>query len=109
LKYNSPIKETFAILAEGKNYPVFYYCRGGLHRSIIVIGILYLALGVSEEQIFDGREQSGALNRSRDWQWVLRTVFNNVNKCGGIDGYLKRIGVPAEQVEKFKRNMLVNN
>jgi len=42
LKYSAPIKGTFAVLADDKNYPVMYYCRGGIDRSIIVTGILYL-------------------------------------------------------------------
>lgn len=107
LKYNTPIKETFAVLADEKNYPVLYYCRGGFHRSMIVISVLYLVLGVSEKHLFDGRGQANALNRSRDGRWVFRTVFDSVNKRGGIKGYLKSIGVPAKQIENFKRNMLM--
>jgi hypothetical protein len=86
-----------------------YYCRGGIDRSIIVTGILYLALGVSEKEIFEGYgEKYGKTNDIRfpHEQQILREAFFNVNKCGGIDGYLKLIGVPSEQVENFKRNML---
>ncbi len=108
LKYNAPIKQTFAILADEKNYPVMYYCRGGIDRSIIMTGILYLALGVSEEQIFEGYGKFGALYRGSHERQILRAAFYNVNKCGGIDGYLKHIGVPAEHVEKFKRNVLAS-
>jgi hypothetical protein len=109
LKYNSPIKRTFAILADEKNYPVMYYCRGGIDRSVIVTGILYLALGVSEKEIFEGcGERYGKTNDIQylHEQQILGEVFYNVNKCGGLDGYLKLIGVPAEHVENFKRNML---
>jgi len=106
LKYNTPIKKTFAVLADEKNYPVLYYCRGGLHRSMIVISVLYLALGASEKQIFGGYGQPNALNQGRDGDWVFRTVLNSVKKRGGINSYLKSIGVPAEQVKNFRRNML---
>jgi len=106
LKHNTPISKTFEVLADEKNYPVLYYCRGGLHRSMIIISILYLALGVSEEQIFDGHGQSNALNRGRDGHWVFRTVFNSVNKRGGINSYLKSIGVSGEHIKNFQRNML---
>jgi len=109
LKCHTPIKETFAVLANEKNYPVLYYCRGGIDRSIIMTGILYLALGVSEKQIFDGRGQKGNVSRNSDRQWVLKTVFYNINKCGGINNYLKHIGVPREHVENFRRNMLIKN
>ncbi|MBM3240340.1 hypothetical protein FJZ31_29000 [Candidatus Poribacteria bacterium] len=108
LKYNSPIKQTFAILADEKNYPVMYYCRGGIDRSVIVTGILYLALGVSEKEIFEGcGERYGKTNDIQylHEQQILREAFCNVNKCGGLDGYLKLIGVPAEYVENFRRNM----
>lgn len=105
-KYSAPIKGTFAVLADKKNYPVMYYCRGGIDRSIIVTGILYLALGVSKKDIFSGYGQFGALHRGHHEQYILRTAFSYVNKAGGIDKYLKRIGVPDEHVEKFKRNML---
>ncbi len=106
LRYSAPIKGTFAVLADEKNYPVMYYCRGGIDRSIIVTGILYLALGVSEKDIFSGYGQFGALRRGHHEQYILRTAFSYVNKIGGIDKYLKRIGVPDEHIEKFKENML---
>jgi len=104
LKYNTPIKKIFAVLADEKNYPVLYYCRGGGDRSMIIAGILYLALGVSEKQIFDRRRR---FNLPYQQPRVI-AAFYNVKKCGGIDKYLKRIGVPAGHVANFKRNMLVN-
>ena len=111
LKYSAPIKGTFAVLADEKNYPVMYYCRGGIDRSIIVTGILYLALGVSEEDIFSGHGQFFGARTVRDRRYsheryILRTAFSYVDKVGGIEKYLKHIGVPDEHVEKFKQNML---
>ena len=103
-KYNTPIKQTFAVLSDEKNYPVLYYCRGGGDRSMIMTGILYLALGVSEKQILGRHGKFGALYQHPR----VREVFYNVNKRGGIAGYLKHIGVPAEHVENFKRNVLAN-
>jgi len=105
-QYSTPIKGAFAILADKKNYPVMYYCRGGGDRSIIVTGILYLALGVSEEEMFSGDGQFGALHRGHHEQYILRTALSYVNKAGGIKKYLKYIGVPDEHVERFKQNML---
>jgi len=105
-KYSAPIKGTFAVLADEKNYPVMYYCRGGIDRSIIVTGILYLALGISEKDILSGYGQFGALRRHHHELYVLRTAFSYVNKVGGIGKYLKHIGVPDEHIEKFKQNIL---
>jgi hypothetical protein len=106
LKYSAPIKGTFAVLADDKNYPVMYYCRGGIDRSIIVTGILYLALGVSEKDIFSGSGQFGGLRRGNHEKYVLRTAFSYVNKVGGIETYLKRIGVPLEHIQKLRQKML---
>jgi hypothetical protein len=106
LKYSPPIKATFAVLADAKNYPVMYYCRGGIDRSIIVTGILYLALGVSEKDIFAGYGQFGALRRGNHEKYILRTAFSYVDKVGGILKYLKYIGVPDEHLQQLKQKML---
>jgi len=114
-KYSAPIKGTFTVLADKENYPVMYYCRGGIDRSIIITGILYLALGVAEKDalsvvakdIYSGSRPFGAPPyRGHHIQNILRTGFSYVNKVGGIDKYLKHIGVPDEHVEKFRKNML---
>ena len=105
LQYNTPIREILAVLANEKNYPVLYYCRGGWDRSMIITGILYLALGVSEQQIFEERGKFGV----RHQHPRVKSACYNVNKCGGINNYLKSISVPAEHVKNFQRNMLVKN
>jgi hypothetical protein len=102
LKYNQPIKGTFAVLADDKNYPVMYYCRGGVDRSIIMTGILYLALGIPEKDILSKRPKFGDNNA----EYLLRTAFSYVDKVGGINKYLKRIGVPDKHIEKIRQNML---
>jgi len=110
LKYNSPMKQTFAILADEDNYPILYYCRGGADRSVIMTSLLYLALGVPEEQILKTCLKFCTRYRApHEQQHILKTVFYNVNKFGGINGYLRHISVPAEHVKNFRRNMLIKN
>jgi len=61
---------------------------------------------VSKKDILSGYGQFGALHRGHHEQYILRTAFSYVNKVGGIEKYLKHIGVPDEQVQQFKQNML---
>ena len=90
------IRQTFSLLSDEDNYPVLYFCSYGIHRATIISAILYLALGVPEETILD----------ATSLRLMLKTVFREINKSGGITGYLKRIGVSNEEITAFQKIML---
>ena len=96
-KHNKPIRETFKILANSNRYPVIYYCRGALHRSKIIASLIYLAVGVSEQEV------SSWLRLEL---YLHRTMLDEINRHGGINSYLKHIGVSAEEIEKLKAILL---
>ena len=95
-KYNQPIRQLFSLLAEDDYYPVFYYCYGGRARSRAIAALIYLTLGVPEDDIL----------QIAHWPWVIHLVFQEVKRCGGIEAYLKGIGVTEEQIKAVRRNLL---
>jgi hypothetical protein len=103
------IRRTFSLLADENNYPALYFCSYGAHRATIISAILYLALGVSEETILDIIPEPFLMaNHPDSLRFMLKTVFGEINKSGGITEYLKRIGVTREEIAAFKKIMLEN-
>ena len=100
------IRRTFAILADEKNYPVLYCCSYGHHRSVMIQAILYLALGVSEQAILDIIHEPFFVSHRDSLRTMLQTVFGEINRSGDIKKYLKKIGVPDEDLAKFRKIML---
>ena len=94
-KSSQEIRRTFALLADKHNYPLLYFCSYGIHRATMISSILYLALGVPEESIL---ATSGSM--------MLKAVFDEIKKSGGIIGYLKSIGVSEKEIERFRQIML---
>ena len=95
-EYYQPIQRIFALLAEDKYLPVLYHCNAGRGRSRIIAALIYLALGVPKDDIL----------RVSPRDWVIHLVFQEVKRCGGIESYLKGIGVTEEQIKAVRRNLL---
>ena len=95
-KYYQPIRRIFTLLTEDDYYPVLYYCSAGKARSRIIAALIYLSLGVPEDNIL----------RVSPRPRFIRPVFQEVKRCGGIEAYLKGIGVTEQQIKSVKRNLL---
>lgn len=96
-KHAQPIKRTIDLLADEENYPVIYYDRNDVARVWMMTTLIYLTLGIPEADI---------LELSGNSQRICRPVLSEVRRCGGIENYLKQIGVASSQIERLKQNLL---
>jgi len=101
------IRRTFSLLADENNYPVLYFCSYGIHRATMISSILYLALDGSEEAILDATNEPRLMsNNPGSLRCMLKTVFGEINKPGGITEYFKKIGVSEQEITAFQQIML---
>lgn len=97
------IAQFFHILAEQRAYPVLFHCSAGKDRTGILAALLLELLGTPRPIIMDdylqSQRNSEGLKVEADW---LRTIFQSVDKEGGIDLFLKNRGVSSDDMRKIR-------
>lgn len=100
-------KSFFKSLTKSETYPILYHCSAGKDRTGILTALLLESLGTPREVILDDYIQSRRitpkLKVQEDW---LQEVFDAVDKAGGIDGYLKKIGVTPSDIEAIRQHIV---
>lgn len=99
-------RDFFALMADHNNYPVLYHCSAGKDRTGILTALLLESLGTPREVIMDdyihSRRITPKLKVQEDW---LQVVFDEIDSNGGIDSYLRKIGVPKAQLKSIKETL----
>jgi len=119
----------FRLLAEGA-HPLVFHCAGGRDRTGVAAALLLLAAGVSREQILADYLLSNDLlvRRVERWRAVFMEegvdpapILENMRlrprylaptldviegQFGGIDGYLKSIGVSRAELAEVRRILI---
>jgi hypothetical protein len=109
----------FKVLADPKNHPVYFHCIGGFDRTGAVAVVANGVLGVSENDLASDWEQSSLPNlpdlppasKVRNYEGMVKR-FYDYGKPGDplkvcIEKYLLSGGVTAEEIETFRKTMLV--
>lgn len=91
-KYAPAYKETFSMLADKNNYPIYYHCTGGADRTGTVSFLFNALLGVSEEICI------------QDYEFTSYSVYGERNaKAGAFSTYF----IPfRERIETFSGDTL---
>lgn len=100
-------RDFFRLMSKKENYPVLYHCSAGKDRTGILTALLLESLGTPREIIVDdyihSRRITPRLKVQEDW---IQVVFDEVDRAGGIDPYLKGIGVTQDELAAV-RSLLV--
>ena len=100
--YTAPSMQTlFAVLADPAAYPVYYHCLYGKDRTGIVTAVILSALGASRQTIQEEYALSGEAGYSY-YPASLDAVLDEFERLGGVDAYLRVVGVPAEHVQAMR-------
>ena len=116
------IKEVFGVLCDEDSYPVLVHCTQGKDRTCLIILLVLLLCGVSEEAIgrdYKLSESELAVERDEkvaevrsiglpdsfadcpaEWTSTVCTYINET--FGGVEKYLENCGVPVEQQRVLK-------
>jgi protein-tyrosine phosphatase len=102
------LRAIFELLSKRDTYPVLYHCAGGKDRTGMVTALLLDLLGANRSDIMAdyllSRKNKRTLFVKASW---INEVFKEVDRSGGIDSFLWRVGVSAAQLQSI-RNILVD-
>lgn len=100
----SLFRQFFHHMSKASSYPVLYHCSAGKDRTGILTALLLESLGTPRNIIMDdyihSRRITPKLKVQEDW---LQVVFDEVDREGGIDSYLKKIGVTDQERRSLTR------
>lgn len=123
----------FELLAEQKNYPILFHCRGGKDRTGVIIALLQMIAGVSRENILENylltneflllraKKMVKVMNvfafgtipvKNYELAYAAREEYLNafidsmLQEYGSAENYLIQNKVPKEGIEGFKRKIL---
>ena len=122
----SEIREIFKLLAESSNHPTLIHCTQGKDRTGLVVLLLLLLLHVPLEVIStdyaasENELESERESRLKEIRRIglgddfaacpagfVQEIAEHLQKVyGGVDGYLRRIGVDERTANRVKDNTL---
>lgn len=120
------LREIFAVLADSSNYPTLIHCTQGKDRTGLVVILILLLLNIplgaigadytaSENELESEREsrteEIRRLGLGEEFAacpagFVQEIVEHLQEVYGGVNGYLRHIGVDERTQDKIKDNML---
>ena len=122
----SELREIFTVLADSNKYPILIHCTQGKDRTGLVIILLLLLLNVplgaisadytvSENELESERESRleeirrvglGEEFAACQSNFVQEMAGHLQDVYGGVQGYLRRIGVDDRTQDRVKENVL---
>ena len=113
------VRYIFSLLADEKNYPIYFHCSGGADRTGTLAFLINGLLGVSyEDLIHDYEFTSFSIYKERNsadgtkYGTKFHQFLNILNTYEGntlsekIESYLLSIGVTAQEIQNIKKIML---
>lgn len=103
--YQEQFRRVFDMLADAERYPMLIHCAAGKDRTGIVMALLLSMLGVDRETVMEEYELSA---RFYDDLPVQRMAYllAEVERAGGIEGYLESLGITAQTQQRIQENLL---
>lgn len=114
--HRETVRRIFSLLADEKNYPIYFHCWGGADRTGTIALFIEAVLGVSEADMLMDYELTSLSIwevRSRETEHFVR-FMNALNEWGAPEdsmnkkavNYLLACGVTDTQLERLRQNLL---
>ena len=113
------VRYIFSLLADKRNYPIYFHCSGGADRTGTLAFLINALLGVSyEDLIHDYEFTSFSIYKERNsangtkYGTNFHKFLNKLNTFEGatlsekVESYLLSIGVTAQEIQNIKDIML---
>ncbi|HOA74807.1 MAG TPA: tyrosine-protein phosphatase [Phycisphaerae bacterium] len=104
-KYAHSYRQAFTLLAEPNNLPLLFHCAAGKDRSGIMAALLLTLLGVERDMVIADYELSDLVAAPVSTGCLIE-LLDEVERQGGIEAYLRSIGVPTETQERIRGLLL---
>lgn len=113
LERKDSVKQTFDLLCDKNNYPVFFHCHIGTDRTGFIAFLCLALLGADEQTLYVDYLFSnfGHIGGAR-WPYTVFLYIEAINAYEGdtfaqkTEQYLYECGVTAEQIAAFRDIML---
>ncbi len=97
----------FQLLAQKQSYPILFHCSAGKDRTGILSAMTLDLLGTPRDVIYDdylhSKRITPKLKVEREW---LDEVFKRVDAAGGIEPYLKSLGLNEAHFRAIRKNLI---
>ena len=115
------VRYIFSLLADKRNYPIYFHCSGGADRTGTLAFLINALLGVSyEDLIHDYEFTSFSIYKERNSAKGKKygtnfhkfldklNTYEGTNLSEKVESYLLSIGVTAQEIQNIKDIMLGN-
>lgn len=101
LREEVAVAAIFKTLGDASSYPVYIHCVIGRDRASFVTALVLLALGAERQTVIDEFELSEQAQVSVQTS-CIEAVLDEIDKKGGIETYLKSLGVTTAQLDALR-------
>jgi len=94
------------LFADPDRYGILYHCTAGRDRTGVATLLLLETIRVPRDQIVEDYLVSNEVFHENVQQAeVLHPLFAAIDEGGGIDGFLGKLGLRADEVDAIRRNL----
>lgn len=98
-------REAFELLSDAENYPVLYHCAAGTDRTGVMSALLLSLLGVDRETIVADFRLSEQVDLPGSLL-AMDALLDHVDAQGGIEAYLKSLGIERSTQQGVRQILL---
>ena len=95
------------LFAEPERYSILYHCTAGRDRTGVATVLLLETIRVPRDEIIDDYLLSNEvfLDHTQEAA-VLAPLFESIDKAGGIERFLRQLGLGATEIEAIRTNLI---
>jgi protein-tyrosine phosphatase len=96
------------LFAAPERYSILYHCTAGRDRTGVATVLLLETIRVPRDEIIDDYLLSNEVFHDHAQEAaVLAPLFRAIDAAGGIEKFLRRLGLGANEVEAIRTNLIV--
>ncbi len=95
------------LFGEAGRYSILYHCTAGRDRTGVATVLLLETIRVPRDEIIDDYLLSNEVFRDHAQEAaVLAPLFRSIDEAGGIEEFLRQLGLGASEVEGIRTNLI---
>jgi len=95
------------LFAEPNRYSILYHCTAGRDRTGVATVLLLETIRVPREEIVgDYLLSNEVFHEHTQEAEVLAPLFEAIDRAGGVERFLRELGLGADEVEAIRTNLI---
>lgn len=99
--FREAVRGVIAILADPGRCPAVIHCRGGTDRTGMLVAVVLLAVRLDRMAVLADYLLSYGHTKAD----LLQRLFDSIDRMGGIDSFLREVGVTQTELDALRRNL----